>query len=129
MISIVQASLRHLSSPDLAPETLQSFVPPIADDFGILVLAEIGPSDDDRGGDGFYVTVCSAKWLARTSLEENPKGFEFVRHRLVIDHWDADLIHRAIRDLCVRTSGASWSEVATKLSRYLAWEFEDYTPG
>ena len=120
----MHASLRSLDSPALAPESLESYRPPLLDDFGILLLALIGPQDD-VGEEAFFVTVCSAKWLARVTGEENGKGFEFVR---VVDRWDLDLFRRAIGDLCSHTSGESWSEVANKLSRYLAWEFEDYTP-
>ena len=123
----MHASLRSLDSPDLAADSLDSYRPPLPDDFGILLLALIGPSDA-AGEEAFYVTVCSAKWLARASLAENAKGFEFVRNRLVVDRWDPELFRRAIGDLCLRTSGNDWSEVGNKLSRYLAWEFEDYTP-
>jgi hypothetical protein len=30
-------------------------------------------------------------------------------------------------DLCRRTEGTDWNDVATKLSRYATWEFEDYS--
>lgn len=122
----MHAVLRSLDSPALAPETLDTFEPPIPDDFGVLLTASIGP-DNGPGDEVFYVTVCSPKWLAWATMTENVKGFEFVRHRLVVDRWDPDLFRRAIRDLCLHTSGADWTEVANKLSRYLAWEFEDYS--
>jgi phytoene dehydrogenase-like protein len=96
------------------------------DDFGIWLTALIGP-DGDVGEEVFGVTACSPQWLARTTVTENTKGFEFVRHRLVVSRWDPDLLRRAIGDLCRHTSGSDWPEVAAKLSHYLAWEFEDYT--
>lgn len=74
------------------------------------------------------MTVCTAKWLERAELDENAKDFEFVRHRLLVGRWDPDLVRRAVEDLCARTSGRDWREVATRLSRYLAWEFDDYDP-
>jgi hypothetical protein len=40
------------------------------------------------------VSVCSPGWLAEAAIGE--KGYESVRHRLVIDRWDADLIRRAV---------------------------------
>jgi hypothetical protein len=121
----MQAVLRSLESPDLAPDSLDSYQPPIPDDFGILLMAMIGPKDGP-GEEAFYVTVCSAKWLAWATMTENAKGFEFVRHRLAVNRWDPALFRRAVSDLCLHTSGHDWSEVASKLSRYLAWEFEDY---
>ncbi len=122
----MHARLHLLDSPDLAPDTLDSYQPPVPDSFGILCRAEIGPDDSD-GHEAFYVTVCSPRWLAWATMTENAKGFEFVRHRLAVDRWDPSLFRRAISDLCIHTSGESWPDVAVKLSRYLHWEFEDYS--
>lgn len=123
----VHAVLRSLDSAALLPDTLVTYRPPLPDDFGVLVDLEIGPSQGG-GAEIFYVTVCTAKWLGRTALDEDFKGFEFLRHRLLIERWDPSLIRRAVADLCARTDGRDWNEVATRLSRYLAWEFEDYSP-
>jgi hypothetical protein len=122
----VHAVLQSLESPALEPDTLDSFAPPLADDFGIALSALIGPSEGE-GAEVFYLTVCSPTWLARATMFENSKGFEFIRNRLVVERWDAELIRRAVTDLCLHTSGADWHEVAIKLSRYLYWEFEDYS--
>ena len=46
--------------------------------------------------------------------------------RTPVTHWDYDVVLRAISDLCLHTKGESWTEIATKLSRYSHWEFEDY---
>ena len=123
----MRAVLRSLESPDLAPDSLTNYEPPLPDDFGVLLLALVGP-DDGSGEEAFYITVCSPQWLARATMDENAKGFEFVRHRLVVNRWDPDLFRRAVADLCSHTSGLDWPEVANKLSRFMAWEFEDYTP-
>jgi hypothetical protein len=37
------------------------------------------------------------------------------------------LVKRAVRDLCLRTEGNDWRDVATRSSRYACWEFEDYS--
>lgn len=71
----------------------------------------------------FQFTVCSPGWLAEQSL---PKGFAFLRHTLVVERWDAGLVERAISDLCRRTEGETWDEVAVQRSRFGWWEFEDY---
>jgi hypothetical protein len=67
--------------------------------------------------------VCSPSWVAEQPLE---KGFGFQRHVLLLSRWDGGLVHRAIGDLCRRTEGATWNEVAVKLSRFGQWEFENY---
>lgn len=42
----------------------------------------------------------------------------------MLDHYDYETLRRAIADLCQRSTGPTWSEVATQLSRYGAWESE-----
>ena len=123
----MHAVLRQLGSADLGADSLDSYVPPNPDDFGTVLSAHVGPSDQE-GEELFYVTVCSPTWLAGNAMRAPSKGFPFVRATLLVDAWDPVVIHRAIADLCSRTSGSDWSEIANKLSRYLAWEFEDYTP-
>ena len=36
------------------------------------------------------------------------------------------LVRRAIGDICFRTEGADWREIAAKLRLYDDWEFEGY---
>jgi hypothetical protein len=45
---------------------------------------------------------------------------------LLLDRWDPELVERAIGDLCRRTEGENWHDIAVKLARYGHWEFEDY---
>ncbi len=91
--------------------------------FAAEVTAYIGPAGG-RGAELFEFHVCTPRWLAEQA--SMPKGFAFLRHHLLVGRWDAGLVERAIRDLCLRTEGEDWQEVATKLSRYGYWEFEDY---
>lgn len=95
--------------------------------FGALLSATIGP-EDGPGEEIFQATVCSPAWLADHVLGKTDKGFVFLRHYLVVARWDADRVEMLVSDLCSRASGRTWSEVAGKLSRYLAWEYEDYMP-
>jgi hypothetical protein len=100
----VRAELRSLDSAD-APEGLESFRP------------------GEPGADLFYFHVCSPRWI---ETNPPPKGFEFMHGFLVLTRWDHKVVVRAIKDLCLRTEGADWQEVAMKLSRYGNWEFADY---
>lgn len=95
---------------------------PDAERFALAVTASIGPAGDE-GTEQFLFTVCSPSWLAGQEL---PKGFAFQRHTLVVERWNLDLVERAIADLCRRAEGETWTEIATKLSRFGSWEFEDY---
>lgn len=120
----MHAALRSLSSPDLGHEELETYEPTLADEFGVLLLAQIGP-DTELGEEAFYLTVCTPKWLARSILSGSHKGFQFVHHHLAVERWDPLLFRRAIADLCHRAEADSWPGVANKLSSYLAWEFGD----
>jgi hypothetical protein len=114
----------ELKSLDWDGHALPDFRPEDAGRFRVTVAASIGPAGQD-GAELFQFTVCSPQWLAEESL---PKGFAFQRHTLLVDRWNPDLVERAIHDLCLRTEGDDWSEIAASLSRFGLWEFEDYRP-
>jgi Immunity protein 8 len=109
----VRAVIRHLDRPD---------DPPDREDFGISVRALVGPADGE-GEESFDFFVCTPRWLERERAE---KGFLWPRHHLILWEWDFAVVSRAIGDLCAHHEGATWSELAEKLSRYGYWEFEDY---
>jgi hypothetical protein len=118
----MRAELRSLHSADSEDGSVGSFRPDDSEHFSLQVTALVGPAGQE-GEEGFDFTVCSPTWLARGEL---PKGFAFQRHTLLVTRWDAGLVERAISDLCMRTEGEDWTEVAQKLSRFGRWEFEDY---
>ncbi len=101
----VHAVLRSLDSPDVRGP-LESYHPQEPAKFGLLVAAHIGP-DDDSGEELFYVTVCSPTWIAEATESQNEqgKGFRFIRHHLLLNRWDVELVRRAIGDLCRNTRG------------------------
>ena len=117
----MRAELKRLDSAD-APEGLASFRPADPRNFVLPVGAVIGPAEMPSE-ELFYFTVCTAAWLRANPPE---KGFTFLRHYVLLSRWDYSVLERAIGDLCRRTEGQDWAEVAAKLSRYGAWEFEDY---
>jgi hypothetical protein len=116
----MHADLRGSYSPDTDDLTLGAFHPDDHEHFILRVGAYIGPSDG-TGDELFTFTVCSPSWVADLKLE---KGFGFQRDTLLLDRWDPQLVERAIGDLCRRTEGATWQDVAQKLSRYGRWEFD-----
>lgn len=119
----MRAELKSLDAVDAPGGVLTAFHPDDGEHFGLAVAATIGPANE-TGGELFQFSVCSPSWLAD---EDRPKGFAFQR-TLVVDRWNPDLVERAIADLCRRTEGDTWEQVARKLSRYGQWEFEDYRP-
>jgi hypothetical protein len=116
----MRADLRGFHS--IAVDDLVAWRPDDPESFALGVTAVIGPEGSD-GEETFHFDVCSAAWLA---ANPPPKGFEFLRSTLLLTRWDYATLERALRDLCLHTSGNNWSEVATQLSRFGGWEFEDY---
>ena len=114
----------ELKSLDWDGEALRDFRPEDAQRFRVTVTASIGPAGEE-GAELFQFTVCSRLWFAEESL---PKGFAFVRHTLLVERWDPELVEKAIRGLCQSRDSDGWNQVATSLSRFGHWEFEDYRP-
>lgn len=118
----MRAELKGLDTADADGGDLRAFRPEDRTHFRLDVAASVGPAGEE-GAELFQFTVCSPSWLAAAPL---PKGFAFQRHTLLLERWDPGLVERAITDLCRRTEGQSWDELAAKLSRFGLWEFEDY---
>jgi len=100
---------------------LENYHPDVEDDFGLYLNFTVG-LEDSKGGDDFHVLVCSPAWLMR----ECRKGPVWGRHLLITDRFDLNEIRRSIEARLEEYSGESWEEIAEKISRYAAWEFEDY---
>lgn len=116
----MRADLRGFYSSGI--EDLETWRPGDSECFELMVSAFMGPSNGG-GEEIFDFRVCTAIWL-----EQNPppKGFEFLRRTILLTRWDYQVLARALSDLCLHTEGNDWPEVATRLSRYGYWEFEDY---
>lgn len=120
----MRAALRRLHSPD-SPEGIEHYAPADPSDFSILVQALVGPAGSE-GEESFNFLVMSPAALAREITSRD--GYAFLRHRLVLNEWNRVTVEQAISDLVRRTEGADWHEIGVKLSRFGAWEFEDYRP-
>ncbi len=118
----MRAALKGLDTGDAEGGDPRAFRPDDGTCFMLEVTASIGPAGQE-GAELFQFIVCSPSWLVTEPL---PKGFEFHRHTLLLERWDPKLVERAIGDLCRRTEGENWDEVALKLSRFGYWEFEEY---
>ncbi|MFX9552091.1 Imm8 family immunity protein [Acinetobacter baumannii] len=45
---------------------------------------------------------------------------------MIVDEYDLSTIEAAIHRYVAACSGEDWSQIAWKLARVFAWEFEDY---
>ncbi|MFL9938468.1 immunity 8 family protein [Paraburkholderia graminis] len=91
--------------------------------FGTWIRLFVGPPGVP-GADTFDVFVCTPDWLSEKV--EDDSAAQWGRHLLIVKEYDLGAVVRAIEEMIGRISAADWPAVAVKLSRYAAWEFEDY---
>jgi len=116
----ITPELRGLHSPDV--EDLSAFRPSEGVAFSILVQAVFGPAGAE-GEESFDIVVCSPEWLA----EELTRHAAITgRHLMIVKSFDLEAFRRHLVEIASRCQGATWVDVATKLSTIGRWEFEDY---
>ncbi len=116
----MKAELKSLYSPDL--DDLEHESPPDPENFRVLVQALIGDTNSDAS-ESFNIAVCTPSWLEQRLARD---GHVWGRHYLFVPRYDYGMIEDLIRTLCDSTEGSDWEQIATILSRFGAWEFEDY---
>ena len=104
-------------------DALEDVYPNDPENFRIDVEAVIG-TKGSKGADNFIFYVATPKYL-ETKFGEDAV---FLRHYLLVKDWNPAVIKARIVKLVSTTTGNDWKEIATKLSRYGYWEFEDYKP-
>lgn len=114
----MQAELRSLFSSDV--DDLRSFAP--GEIFCVSIRALIGPAGLP-GEESFDFEICSPAWLAAEVERETMVSGRF---RLFMATFDYEAVERYVAKRLAHANGADWPEVATKLTRWSRWEFEDY---
>jgi len=120
--SPVRAAIKFVENADTPSLNPIAYVPEDPTDFACTFGLTIGPANG-QGGEQFYLTVCSPKWLSRRCEKD---GFVWGRHHLIVSEYNLKAITGTITRFVERCSGESWKEVAAQLSRFASWEFEDY---
>lgn len=118
----MRAEIKELHSPDAYD--LATFVPDDPARICVLVQIIAGP-EGEPGEESFDVVVCSPGWLSDQVRAHGPTSG---RHHLVVETFDWPVLRKYFVNLVHSCEGEDWSEVAAKLSRHGAWEFEDYQP-
>lgn len=99
---------------------IDNFSPADPNCFLLSLRIRIG-NDEKSGADDFELCVCTPEWLQKT-VEEPMWG----RHMLIVRRYERMAIEKCIREYVEKCVGGEWCEVAEKISRNFAWEFEDY---
>ncbi|MGP3591081.1 immunity 8 family protein [Vagococcus sp. WN89Y] len=115
----MKAILKNISNDD---HDLDKFYPEDENSFSIRLLLRIG-SENSVGADNFDLHVCTPEWLCKHQWLP-----ELMRHTLLVRKYDLDEITKTITNYIDQCEGSDWMEIAQKLSRVFAWEFEDYQP-
>ncbi|MEV6604365.1 immunity 8 family protein [Kutzneria sp. NPDC051319] len=114
-----RAEIRYLHTPDIDVDT---YAPEDPANFMFLVQLLAGPNDGP-GEESFDFEVCTPAWLADRVRESGPLNG---RHLVIVDRFHWPTIRACFERLVNQCTGATWSEVTEKLSRYGHHEFEDY---
>ncbi|MFI6166325.1 Imm8 family immunity protein [Nocardia sp. NPDC051052] len=116
----MRAEIRELLTPDIDSDT---FVPDDPDRFCFLVQMLAGPAGDE-GEESFQFEVCTPGWLSERIERDGPING---RHYVIVNNFHWPTLQNYFERLVTRIWGDNWREIATELSRYGGWEFEDYT--
>lgn len=112
----MQARLKHIHSPD--EHDLSLFAP--SGPFTLFLQLMVG-ADGLDGEESFDLVVSSFDWL-----ETQPESIMFGRHQVYVREWRFSDLEARLRREIENVRGATWNEIAEKLSRIGHWEFEDY---
>ena len=113
--------------------------PPVGStNFALWCLVLIG-LEGEGGEDRFDAFACSPAWLAEnfTTVDESSgrrllpwaqtesQDHSFFTPGLVLmPTWSPEALSEAIDRICERCQGPDWPTVASRLTRYLDWEYE-----
>lgn len=112
----MQAKVKHIHSPDVY--NLEDFAP--SGPFCILIQIMVGPQGGNAE-ESFSVQVCNVEWITEKA---NVAHVFFAYDMLIVENYSYRLIESCILKRFESIHGNSWSEIALKLSKLAAWEFE-----
>mgnify|MGYP004728133783 CR=1 FL=1 len=115
----MKADLKALWSDNFL---LEEYQPLECDNFSLWIELSIGTRNEE-GSDYFRLKVCTTEWLCKHHWLP-----ELMRHTLLVRKYDFNEIKKTITDCIDQCEGKDWMEIAQKLSRVFAWEYEDYQP-
>ena len=119
----MRAQLKEIYSLHI-PEMLKDFQPEERGNFGIPIRLMVGLEGSEQS-ESFDIFVCTPTWIQGQLCEGGPM---WGRHMLIVEEYDFERILQTLSGQISACTGKDWSEVANKIARFAAWEFEDYRP-
>lgn len=117
----MKPEIRIIGSPDV--NDLRTYAPHDQGEVAIQVAVSIG-TEGDPGADLFYFLVRTPEAIER-ELEQTADGYVSGRAFIVMKSYDYGLLRRALEKICEDAEGPDWDHIASRLSRYAYWEFEE----
>jgi hypothetical protein len=90
--------------------------------FGLWLTVLVGP-DNEEGGHLYQILVCTPDWITK---KYHHTEAVWGRHMLIVFRYDSGHIRREIERYVEGCIGKDFGEIAQKVARIGAWEFEDY---
>jgi hypothetical protein len=79
--------------------------------------------EDSCGADDYRILGCTPDWIKQVCRHEKVVSG---RHMLIVLEYDIEEIKSAIDRSVEECNGRDFEEMANKIARFAAWEFEDY---
>jgi hypothetical protein len=111
-----------LKGIDFGAEDINTYAPQIPGNFCAWLTLAIGP-EDEESSDLFQVGICTVTWLAH---QLSIKSTYVLRHMILVERFDLELIKKIVYEIIENAERPTWEQSVPILSRYFAWEYEDY---
>ncbi len=118
----MKAEIRKLYSLEIEDE-MSRYRPVEIDNFGTWIRFSVG-TIGHPGTDNFDLFVCTPRWLSEDFASDS--GARWGRHFLIMKEYNLAAIAAQFERMVLRCSGDNWQDIALQISRFAAWEFEDY---
>jgi len=102
---------------------LDNYCPEDPTTFGLWIEFSAG-GNESSGADDFRIYVCSPNWLDHECAQ---RSVIWGRHLLITQVWNIAMIREHIESMLALCEGLDWQSLALQISRFAAWEFEDYS--
>jgi Immunity protein 8 len=111
-----------LKGIDFGAEDLNTYTPQTPHNFCVWLTLAIG-LEDEESSDLFQVGICTNSWLAH---QLSIKSAYVLRHMILVESFDFELIKKTVSEIIENAERPTWEQSVPILSRYFAWEYEDY---